>query len=251
MEKVQVAIVGCGVAGIATAEVLARHHFAVTIFERDGFGGGLLNVIPDRRFGKHNIERFLTNIKNLGVEIKYNAPQDLNNLSGLLKDFDYVFLAVGTQSPRSIDGINGIFAVDFLSQLRDGKLDLKEKFVAVLGGGNVAIDCATESASHGAKTTVYYRRGREEMKASPNEIDYAVTKGVKFEFNVDFDKWSATHDVVVIALGTTPNLPKNIENLDRVFVVGDAKIGASTIAQAMKNARETANELVNKISLNK
>jgi len=243
-----VCVVGAGVAGIACAEVFAKHGFSVTIFEKSMRAGGLLNVIPEHRFDKRHIAKMVENLIKHGVTIEYGKYIDLRDLTlldpvqglktALLDCFDYIFVAVGTQMPRILEPRTNkdIFAVDYLLG------DIRAKNVAVIGGGNVAIDCAVEAVKRGGKSTVYYRKKQTEMRAGKHEISVANSHGVMFKYEVE--NFDVDCDLRVIAIGTDPDIPP--QNDPRVFVVGDAKIGASSIAESMKHARETAQKLVEK-----
>ena len=184
----QVAIVGSGPAGLACAYDLVRQGYPVTVFESGPEAGGLLRWgIPEYRLPKKMLSNDISYIQDLGVEIKTNTP--VKNLSEIFdQGYKAVFLGTGAgMSQRmGIPGENapGVFhALDFLKQVNFGvEVDLGSK-VAVIGGGNAAVDAARVARRLGVEdVTVVYRRGRDEMPAIPSEIEEMEHEGVKIEF---------------------------------------------------------------------
>jgi heterodisulfide reductase subunit A-like polyferredoxin len=182
----RVAIVGSGPAGLTAAWQLARGGYAVKIFEREAKPGGFLrHAIPGYRLPEAVVDQDIRNVTALGVEIATGAPvSDLLDLRE--QGFDAVLLATGT--PESVTlGIPGeqlrgvISGLEFLRDVRLGRMpDLSGKRVAVIGGGNVAMDAARTARRLGAgDTLVAYRRGREEMPAHPAEVADAEREGVR------------------------------------------------------------------------
>jgi len=232
-------VIGAGPAGLAAATNLARRGFDVTVYERDPVPGGLLNMIPASRFNKTAITRMVDNLIAAGGKIQYNTTVDTDNIPALLDKFDYIFIATGTQTPVELDTTNirakTIYALDFL------RSNITAENIAIIGGGNVAMDCATESTKRGANATVYYRKSRDQMRASPREIQNAENAGAKFQFNVtDFDIDS---DLIVIAIGQRSNIPADIVS-DRIRIIGDAATGATNIASAIKHATGVCDSIV-------
>ena len=189
----RVAIIGAGPAGLTAAYELAKLGYPVTVFERMSEPGGMMRYcIPDFRLERFVVDQEIAYIKDLGVEIKTGVEfgKDIT-LESLLKDgYGAVFVAIGTQAgmklnvpSEDIDGV--INAVDFLKDVSLGKhIEIGEK-VAVVGGGNSAIDAARTSKRLGAKEViVLYRRSREEMPALPAEVEEAEKDDVKFYFLV-------------------------------------------------------------------
>jgi len=184
----RIAIVGSGPAGLVAAYRLrlAGHH--VTVFERMAEAGGTLNyVIPAYRLPKSVVQDCVRAIQSMGVEFKLNVNfgKDVK-LSVLRKEYDAVFLATGALDPVSI-GIPGeglaLPGVSFLISVKQGNPTDVGTRVAVIGGGNTAIDAARTAKRLGVKeVTIIYRRTRNEMPASPEEIDGALEEGVKIEY---------------------------------------------------------------------
>ena len=183
----KVAIVGGGPAGLSCAYHLARAGYKPTIFEALPVLGGMLKVgIPDYRLPHAVLQGEIDNILSLGVEVKYNTAMGRDfTLESLKEDgFQAVFLAIGCHVGMKL-GIPGEEAegvmqgVDFLR-----KYTLKEPFtlgkrVAVIGGGNVAIDVSCSALRLGSKVTIVYRRSREEMPAFEHEVEQAMCEGVE------------------------------------------------------------------------
>jgi NADPH-dependent glutamate synthase beta subunit-like oxidoreductase/Pyruvate/2-oxoacid:ferredoxin oxidoreductase delta subunit len=189
----KVAIVGAGPAGLTAAYELAKLGYTVTVFERMAEPGGMMRYcIPDFRLERFVVDQEIAYIKALGVEIKTSVEfgKDIT-LESLQKDgYSAVFVAIGTQAGMKLnvagEDLDGVInAVDFLKDVSLGKhVKIGEK-VAVVGGGNSAIDAARTSKRLGAKEViVLYRRSREEMPALPSEVEEAEKDDVKFFFLV-------------------------------------------------------------------
>ncbi|MBW1911932.1 MAG: FAD-dependent oxidoreductase, partial [Deltaproteobacteria bacterium] len=187
----KVAIVGAGPAGLSAAFYLALEGYQVTIFESLAEPGGMMKWgIPDYRLPQEILNKDIEFIKRLGVEIKTNTPigADLT-LDGLLKKgFKAVFLGVGAQKSMRL-GVEGedlkgvIHGIDYLSEINAGKEVSLGDRVAVVGGGNVAIDVVRTALRKGSKEAfIIYRRSREEMPALDEEIEEAEEEGVKINY---------------------------------------------------------------------
>lgn len=185
----KVAIVGAGPAGLTAAFHLARKGYPVTIFEAGDEPGGMLRyAIPAYRIPKDILDRDIQNVTALGVKIetgrRVEKPAELKE-----QGFEAVFVATGTPEVRrlqvegeDLEGVVG--ALDFLRQVNQGqKLQLANKRVMVVGGGNVAIDAARVAVRLGAeRVTILYRRSRAEMPAHDWEIEAAGQEGVDFQY---------------------------------------------------------------------
>ena len=187
----KVAVVGSGPAGLTCAYYLATEGYKVTIFEKLPVGGGMLAVaIPEYRLPKNLLKYEIDNILKLGVELKLNTMigKDIK-FEDLKRDFDAVFIAAGAQKglKLGIDGedSNGIIdAVDLLRDINLGnKVDIGEN-VAVIGGGNAAIDAVRTINRLGKNVKLLYRRTKKEMPAWEEEINEALKEGIEIEFLV-------------------------------------------------------------------
>lgn len=195
----KIAIVGAGPAGLAAANDLALKGHNVTIFEALPEPGGMLRVgIPEYRLPKEVLRQEIGYIQKLGVEIKtgVRVGKDVT-LEKLKKDYDAIFVGVGAHggiklgvegedTPGVMEGIGFLRAVSLGEKVNVGKK------VAVIGGGNTAIDCARTAKRLGAKeVTIVYRRSRTEMPASEEEVTAAEEEGMKIEFLTTPTRFSA------------------------------------------------------------
>lgn len=230
----KVAIVGGGPAGIACAVDLRKWGYAVTIFEKEDFLGGILMYgIPDYRLSKKLVTEVMDDLLEMGISVEYHTKLVKNNLEGKKESgnisiaslfsagYEAVFLGIGSEISNllRIDGVEktGVYgANEFLRNDRQ----CKGKRLIVIGGGNVAMDAARVANKEGADVTVVYRKQRENMPANRDEIEDAEHEGVKFIFQTnvikilgeervtevecDTEKIIET-DAVVMAIGSTPN----------------------------------------------
>ena len=165
----KVAIIGSGPAGLAAADQLNKRGHSVTVFERsDRIGGLLMYGIPNMKLEKHIIDRKVEVMKEEGVHFETNADVGKDvKANKLLHDYDRIILACGSSNPRDItvtgrDAKGIYFAVDFLSKntkslldsnFEDKKyIDVNEKHVVIIGGGDTGNDCVGTSIRHGAKS---------------------------------------------------------------------------------------------------
>jgi heterodisulfide reductase subunit A-like polyferredoxin len=191
-KKIQrVAVVGSGPAGLTCAYYLARQGYPVTIFEALPQAGGMLTVgIPNYRLPQAVIDREIEAIKSLGVSIELNTPIGSKRTLEQLKaeGFEAVFMAIGAHQGIRLgvegEDLAGVMAgVDLLRQSALGQPVPVGKRVAVIGGGNVAIDAVRTALRLGAEEArVLYRRTREEMPAYAEEIEEALEEGVRIEY---------------------------------------------------------------------
>lgn len=178
-------VVGAGPAGVSAALFLRRAGMAVTVLEKRERPFGIVEyVIPAFRIPESTIQRDFEMAKKAGVEFKFGV--DAGDVKALKQDYDYVVLAVGAWkegAPAVTEGHDKMLdALAFLeeSKAKDCKVDLG-KTVAVIGGGDVAMDCAraAKRAPGVEKVTIVYRRTKEFMPAEPEEIRLALEDGVE------------------------------------------------------------------------
>jgi NADPH-dependent glutamate synthase beta subunit-like oxidoreductase/NAD-dependent dihydropyrimidine dehydrogenase PreA subunit len=190
--KERVAIVGSGPAGLTAAYYLAKEGFQATIFEAFPEPGGMLRWgIPSYRLPRNILDGEIRDILALGVELRCNARVGKEiRLEELERGFDAIFLAVGAQrsTPLGIPGENAegcLGAVEMLRACHSGRKVEVGKRVAVIGGGNSAIDAARTAIRIGAEeVTIFYRRERQDMPAQEAEIAAAEAEGVRIEYRV-------------------------------------------------------------------
>jgi len=191
--KQKVAVVGAGPTGLSCAYFLAQMGYPVTVFEALPIGGGMLSVaIPDFRLPQEVIKREIDYIAKRGVEIKYNAPINVNFTIEDIKSsgFEAVFIAAGAQRSQSIgipgelEDIEGFFyGLRFLRDVKIGKPVNIGRSVAVIGGGNVALDSSRTAIRLGADdVSIFYRRSREEMPVTEVEYDETLAEGIRVNF---------------------------------------------------------------------
>ena len=189
----RIAIVGSGPTGLAAAYELVKKGYPVTVFESLHEVGGMLRVgIPEYRLPKNLLEIEIKRIRDLGIEIQTGTVigKDLTIEQLQQKGYKAILIAVGAQESWKL-GIEGedlkgvIHALDFLKDVNLGKkVELGDR-VAVIGGGNVAVDAARTALRLGAKkVSILYRRSRAEMPAFSLEAKEAENEGVEFQFLV-------------------------------------------------------------------
>ncbi len=192
-KKQKVAVVGAGPTGLACAYFLAQAGYGTTVYEALPVGGGMLSVaIPEFRLPRTAIQQDIEYIMKRGVEIKYNTPINTNFTIDHLKKDGYaaVFIAAGAQRsqrlgiPGEVEDIEGLYyGLRFLRDVRLGRTARVGKRVAIIGGGNVALDAARTALRLGAaEAGIYYRRSRDEMPVSDVEYEEAFAEGVKMNF---------------------------------------------------------------------
>lgn len=204
----RVAVVGAGPAGLMAAWKLAHRGYRVTVFEADRKPGGLVTqVIPPYRLSPDTVPEDLARWGSLGVEFRYGIRVGVDvPLQDLRNRFDAVFLGIGTQKPRSLPlpgaDLPGVeLALDFLRRVNDGARPELEGTVAVVGGGDVAMDCSRTALRLGAdRVTILYRRTEEEMPASPQELEEAREEGVEVQYLVSPVEFLGTERVETVRL---------------------------------------------------
>ncbi|MDP8240965.1 MAG: NAD(P)-binding protein [Candidatus Hatepunaea meridiana] len=188
----RILIIGSGPAGLAAAWLLVRLGHNVEIHEKAPKPGGLLRYgIPAYRLPRNILDNDLKRIEHLGVMINCNAPLDpKNGLVSLKRNYDAVFLSPGAASHRN-SGIEGetsgfvISAIPFLANAAIGRKPDLGANVAVIGGGNSAVDAARTALRMGSRVVILYRRTRAEMPAYEEEVEAAIAEGVEIEFLVN------------------------------------------------------------------
>ena len=228
----KIAIVGGGPAGITASAFLLKKGFSVTLFEKYNYLGGLLvHGIPEFRLPKDIVKNTIQKIIDLGLDVKYNFELGKNlSLNELEKNFDAIFLAYGANvtTKMGIEGeeLKGVYGGNQLLEYKNHP-DYKGKKVAVIGGGNVAMDCARTIKRLGAENVkIIYRRAEEQMPAETKEIQEAKNEGIEFLFQNNIVKIIGKDKVEKLELiktklvqkdGETRKVPINIENSNYII----------------------------------
>ena len=190
----RVAIVGGGPAGLTCAAFLARKGLQVTIYEKHNELGGILSHgIPEFRLPKETVEITIDKILELGINVEYNKELGKNiSVEELSKKYDAVFISIGANIPAKMgiegENLNGVYGGNDLLEYNKHP-DYSGKNVAIIGGGNVAMDCARTIVRMGAKKVyVIYRRAKEQMPAEIKEIESAENEGIEFIYQTNIIK---------------------------------------------------------------
>ncbi len=196
----KVAVIGSGPAGLTCAGDLARKGYEVTVFEALHLAGGVLVYgIPEFRLPKTIVQKEVDGLKELGVKIETNVVIGRSiTIDELMEEFKFeaVFIGSGAGLPMFMnipgENLKGVYSAnEFLTRINLMKayredsstpiMPLKGKKVAVVGGGNVAMDAARCSKRLGAEVYIIYRRGEEELPARREEIEHAKEEGIIFK----------------------------------------------------------------------
>lgn len=179
----KVAVIGAGPSGLTAAYYLAKKGHAVTVFEKNEKAGGQCRYgIPSYRLPDDLLDREIANILEIGIELKTNS--DCQNLEELKQQYDAVLVSIGTHQGTKLpipgNDLPGVYVnTEFLKDARsDNAIQLGEK-VMVLGGGNVAYDCARTAIRKGAKEVhIACLENQQQMTSSPDEIEEGAQEGV-------------------------------------------------------------------------
>ena len=310
----RVAIIGGGPAGISCAYFLSHAGIQSTIFEKENFLGGILQYgIPNFRLDKEIVHMTINNILDANIGVVYNSILcneeiiTLRNDNETNDDYDvastqpnyitikqlknqgykYIFLATGLEKSIMLDieGVNSnkVFSAnEFLRKSEEEKISiLKDKEVAIIGGGNVAIDCARTAKKYGKKSTIIYRRLKENMPANKFEIEEAENENVNFIFQKNVtkiiendnnvitlvldDKTNFKTNYLIMAIGSKINkeyydkkilfdennriiVNENFEtSISNVYAGGDITARNLTVANAIKSGRDVAERIAENI----
>lgn len=190
----RVAVVGSGPAGLSAAHYLALKRYRVTLFESLPVAGGLLMTgIPEYRLPRHIVRQEIQAIENLGVEIRTGVTvgKDVSFEELRTRGYKAFFLGIGAHQGYRLeiageDDFPQVYdAISFLRAVNLGNRERPAENVVVIGGGNSAMDAARTCIRLGCKNVhIAYRRAREQMPASPHEVEEAMEEGVQFHFLV-------------------------------------------------------------------
>ncbi|MGI5950023.1 bifunctional dihydroorotate dehydrogenase B NAD binding subunit/NADPH-dependent glutamate synthase [Peptoniphilus sp.] len=217
----KVAVIGAGPAGLTCAGELAKMGYDVTIFEALQESGGVLTYgIPEFRLPEEVVAHEVDNIKSLGVKIENNTVIGRTlTVDDLIKDgYEAVFIGSGAGLPKFMnipgENLNGVYSAnEFLTRNNlmrsfdeeyDTPVNVGKK-VAVIGGGNVAMDAARVAKRLGADVSILYRRTEKELPARVEEVHHAKEEGIKFEMLTAPTEILGTEDGWVKALNCVRN----------------------------------------------
>jgi len=194
----KVAIIGGGPAGLTAAADLIKAGHQVVIYEAlHKMGGVLYYGIPEFRLPKSIVDREVDYLRRLGVEMHTDfVVGKTRSLESILEEFDAVFIGTGAGLPWFMEmpgnNLNGVYSAnEYLTRInlmkgysypRNDTPIKRHQKVAVLGGGNVAMDCARTALRLGAEATIVYRRSRAELPARLEEVENAEEEGVQFRY---------------------------------------------------------------------
>lgn len=228
----KVAIIGGGPAGLTCAAFLAKKGIKAVIYEKhDYLGGILVHGIPEFRLDKNVLDDTIKQIVDLGIEIKFNQILGKNiTIEELEKEYDAIFLSIGANqsSKMGVEGeeLKGVFGGNELLEYRLHP-DYTNKVACIIGGGNVAMDCARIIKKLGAKqVNVIYRRSEKQMPAEKKEILAAKEEGINFLFQNNIVKIIGNEKVEKVELiktqlvkqeGESREIPINIENSNYII----------------------------------
>jgi formate dehydrogenase major subunit len=273
-----VAVVGAGAAGLTVARELALWGHAVTLLEQHSEPGGLMiQGIPEFRLPRDMVRREIRQILDLGIDLQCNTAVDAAHLTRMGSEYDAVVLAAGTHVPRwpdlpGRDLPHVRHGLEFLKEVNAGGRPEVGKQVVVIGGGFTAVDCCRMAKRLGAEqVTMVYRRSEQEMYIGAHELDQFAEEGVDTRFlaapmafkedgvlfqqtrlevseegrpvpvPVDGSEFELAADTVL--LGTGQQTADWWQQIDGLFVAGDAITGPGSLIDAIGHAKSVARQV--------
>jgi NADPH-dependent glutamate synthase beta subunit-like oxidoreductase len=185
--KKKIAIVGSGPAGLSAAYFLRLIGYKVTVLDSLEIAGGLLVYgIPPYRLSRETVRKQIAALAGMGIQFQLKTPVKTKaKVKALMSEYDAVFAACGAWKERP-SGIKGedllISGSQFLKRANSGDVHTPGQKVAVLGGGNVAIDVARTLLRLGSEPVIIYRRGKAEMPALRDEVEKTEEEGIQIQF---------------------------------------------------------------------
>ena len=213
----KIAIVGGGPAGITASAFLLKKGYSVTLYEKyDYLGGLLIHGIPEFRLPKDVVKQTIQKVIELGLNVKYNQELGKNLfLQQLEEEYDAIFLAFGANitAKMGVEGeeLQGVYGGNQLLEHQNHP-DYTNKKIAIIGGGNVAMDCARTIKRLGAQEVkIIYRRAEEQMPAEKKELQEAKKEGINFLFQNNIVKILGNNKVEQVELIKTELIQKEGE----------------------------------------
>ncbi len=267
----KVAVIGAGPAGLAAAAKLAEGGCKVDIFEKQNCIGGALNLIPSNRLPKEVVQKDWGYVFNRKL-VTLNLNAEVKDIKSLTADYDYVLVAKGEPHVSSL-GIEGEeYALSYMEYLRYPEKYVTDGKVAIIGGGNVAADCAFTAKMQGAKEVeIFVRRRSSNMRISKDEymelvennIDVtSMTSPEKIEqsgslLDLYVHKNEFVDDKLVPVKDTTIKLggfsliikaiggkADSLDEEEKIIYIGDCKHGASTVVEAVASGKQAAERII-------
>jgi dihydropyrimidine dehydrogenase (NAD+) subunit PreT len=274
----RVAVIGSGPAGLGAATVLAQHGHKVTVYERRERLGGMMHLIPDFRLDKQVVRRDIQFLKDLGA-LEFVAGRSVTRPEELLTTHRAVIVCAGLEEPLRLDIPGEEYALSWQEYLENQlKISVANKKVAVLGGGAVAVDCATTAKRRGALSVeLVYRRKQENMPLTTYEREMLIENGIdisscskpleivhqgrrvkglriarmmlpkgkaprpeNFVVNKKESPVFREFDVVISAIGGRPKL--EVKKAPGLFYAGDMVLGSATVVEAVATGKNAALE---------
>lgn len=184
----QIAIIGAGPSGLSCAYYLAKLGFSVQVYESHNKAGGMVsNAIPSFRLTDNAIQKDVQRIENMGVKINFDTPVNKQLFETLRQENSYVYLAAGAQKARAfvIEGSDNqqvLNPLEFLYAVRNSEKTRAGKRIAIIGGGNTAMDTARTAKrliGKAGKVQIIYRRTKAQMPADFEEVQAAMDEGIE------------------------------------------------------------------------
>lgn len=269
-----IAIIGAGPAGIAAASIIAKAGYTVDIFEADSQIGGALNMIPEARLPHEVIEKDWKFISNTPL-IKLHLNKKIDDIKNLLHKYDGIIVATGEPNTTVLNIEGEEFCLSHMEYLKYPERYITKGRVAVIGGGNVAADCAFTAAQNGAEQVeMFVRRRLSDMKISKTEYLELLSHQINVSTLCSPEKIEKTDDglllhtyrnhysggriiplpdssvklsgfaLIIKAVGSYAN---NKTEDERIIYAGDCKTGGSTIVEAIASGQTAAKTLIEKL----
>jgi dihydropyrimidine dehydrogenase (NAD+) subunit PreT len=274
----RVAVIGAGPAGLGAAAVLAQLGYRVTICDGQKQAGGMANLIPDFRLDKRVLAAEIGFVKGLGA-IEFRLGREIANPAQLRPEHDAVIVCAGLQEPLRLDIPGEDLALSWRQYLaQPGKTSVRHQRVAVIGGGAVAVDCATTAKRQGALSVeLVYRRRQQDMPLTAFERECLLREGIEicgcskpleivhqgkritglrlarmmlpkgktplprnFVVNDKESPFLRQFDIVISAIGGRARMP--LRKGKGVFYAGDLVLGSSTVVEAVASGKNAAME---------
>lgn len=267
-----IAIIGAGPAGISAAITFAQHGISSTLFEAEPNIGGAINLIPEDRLPKQVIKEEFSYFSNTEL-IHILTHKKITNPQALLKKgFSHIIITTGEDKPHLLNIMGEEFCIPYQDYLKSPKTYSHFNKIAIIGGGNVAADCALTAKKLGTKEIdIFIRRRSCDMRLSPHQQLELIQEKIsinplcspieilqdknKFSLRVILNKVTEstfksnpneTHlytnfDAVIRATGAKSSIQKYDEN---IFYAGDCKNGSSSVVEALSDGKQVALKII-------